>query len=416
MHSTAIAGNAQSTISREYADLRLTSAFQPIFSFTNSRPIGYEALVRATDPGGKSVSPVALFERAARTRTTQTLDRACLELHCETFAATVRSPSWLFLNVSPEALEREDFDVNAYRRIFAEHGILPGHVVIEILEGAISDEDAVARRVEAFRALGCLIALDDFGRGHSNFSRAWRLRPDVVKLDGEVMRNASDDRRVALTLSRMTSLLHEAGALVLAEGVELEYHAFLALDADIDLVQGYYFGVPDAKLARVSAVNFEGLYNRFREVVEAEADRFHLTLAPYVGAIEEAVSGMEAGQSFEQAAKLFMKLPLADGCYLLNEAGIEIEHAASRLYVLNKFSPLADSRTNYWGRRPYFRRALRSPRQVQLTRPYLSVRSGLRCVTCAVAFKYDGRALVFCGDIRWEAALQLALLSPPVEA
>ena len=32
-----------------YQGLRITSAFQPVFSIAHSRPVGYEALARAVD-------------------------------------------------------------------------------------------------------------------------------------------------------------------------------------------------------------------------------------------------------------------------------------------------------------------------------------------------------------------------------
>lgn len=39
-----------------------------------------------------------------------------------------------------------------------------------------------------YRDLGCLIAIDDFGAGHSNFERIWALSPHLVKLDRSVVR------------------------------------------------------------------------------------------------------------------------------------------------------------------------------------------------------------------------------------
>ena len=40
------------------------------------------------------------------------------------------------------------------------------------------------------------------------------------------------------------TLLHEAGKLVLVEGIETEHEAQIALSCEADFVQGYYFGRP----------------------------------------------------------------------------------------------------------------------------------------------------------------------------
>jgi hypothetical protein len=58
----------------------------------------------------------------------------------------------------------------------------------------------------------------------------------------------------------------------------------------------------------------------------------------------------------------------------------------------------------HWGRRPYYRRAMESVGQVQVTRPYRTVHGAHLCVTVSVAFRdTPGAALeVICGDIGWE--------------
>ncbi len=43
--------------------------------------------------------------------------------------------------------------------------------------------------------MGCLLAIDDFGAGHSNFERVWNLKPDIVKLDRTLLvRALSSDK------------------------------------------------------------------------------------------------------------------------------------------------------------------------------------------------------------------------------
>ena len=43
--------------------------------------------------------------------------------------------------------------------------------------------------------MGCLIAIDDFGAGHSNFERIWDLEPDSVKLDRSLVSRAANSSK-----------------------------------------------------------------------------------------------------------------------------------------------------------------------------------------------------------------------------
>ncbi|MDR8045831.1 EAL domain-containing protein, partial [Burkholderia cenocepacia] len=92
-----------------------------------------------------------------------------------------------------------------------------------------------------FRTHGFLIALDDFGAGQSNIERIWQLNPDIVKLDRIMLSHAAHRTGLTAILLGLVTLLHEAGKLVLVEGIETEHEAQIALSCEADFVQGYYF-------------------------------------------------------------------------------------------------------------------------------------------------------------------------------
>ena len=136
-------------------------------------------------------------------------------------------------------------------RDFAElvrfYGLAPERVCVEILEGVCADEGLLREAVCAYRALGCSIAMDDFGVGRSNFDRIVALRPDVVKIDRSVLTDAVGDRKSRRMLPSIIELLHEAGAEVAIEGIESANEALLAMDSGADLLQGFHFAAPSAK-------------------------------------------------------------------------------------------------------------------------------------------------------------------------
>jgi len=98
-------------------------------------------------------------------------------------------------------------------RRHAGSGIAPHRVVIEILESEINDQAYLKDLIKHFRNMGCLIAIDDFGAGHSNFDRIWELEPDIVKIDRSLIKRAAINSKVKRILSGMESLIHEAGSL-----------------------------------------------------------------------------------------------------------------------------------------------------------------------------------------------------------
>lgn len=139
-----------------------------------------------------------------------------------------------------------------FAELLQQHGVAPHQVVLEILEHAIDNIDDLAHAIQGFRELGCLIAVDDFGAGHSNLDRLWRLAPDIVKLDRLLVRDAAHQARARAVLPRLVALLHEVGALVLTEGVETEAEGLLALESQCDFVQGFWFARPAADPPTIS--------------------------------------------------------------------------------------------------------------------------------------------------------------------
>src|SRR5580704_6210767 len=69
----------------QHGELTLTSVFQPIFSLSHMRAVGYEALLRAHDALDRAVSPLDIFGQAARLGDVLQVDRLAQALHLENF-------------------------------------------------------------------------------------------------------------------------------------------------------------------------------------------------------------------------------------------------------------------------------------------------------------------------------------------
>lgn len=317
---------------------------------------------------------------------------------------------WLFLNVHPEVFVEPLTSSSFTADLLAHQQLTNTDVVIEVLEDAIRDEVLFAERVDRLHEAGFLIALDDFGAGHSNFDRVWTVKPDIVKLDRSFALRSEHDAGARRLMPRIVNLLHEAGSLVLLEGIETAVQAQIALDSDIDFVQGYYFARPAAvpEAGTVLTANIRALWRDFstREASAGMAQRE--LIAPYQNALGYASVLIVGGHAFPEACKGFLELPLANFCYLLDRDGRQIgqnvwntRSTPDAAQPSQRYRPLASASEARWSRRPYFRRAIRQLDRVQVTRPYLSASTAELCVTLSVGFLHEGEPYVLCGDIAW---------------
>ena len=392
----------------------LASHFQPIYSLSHARVVGHEALLRAQNAEGQSISPLDVFKACDNPQELGWCDSLSRMVHMANFVAQMPEAQWLFLNVHPDTSqllfqpEGQDY----VRRVLTHFNVPGEKIVLELLESSVDGQDDLEACVATVRAHGCLIAIDDFGAGHSNFDRVWRLKPDIVKLDRSLVVRAAQDPRSRRVVSQMVSLLHECGAMVLLEGVETEEEALLALESDADMVQGYFFARPQPLLqpSGHSPQSLTDLYSALSEYRGVQRAAHRERLAPYRNAIGHAGVSLSVGRSIEQACRSFMELPATEVCYILDEDGHQICDALwspkRPQQVRLAYEPMQDSDGACWSRRPYFRRAIDAFGKVQVTRPYRTLHGNHTCVTLSYAFHQqlgEHKVLrVVCGDLIWD--------------
>jgi EAL domain-containing protein (putative c-di-GMP-specific phosphodiesterase class I) len=390
----------------QHGELTLSSVFQPIFSLSHMRAVGYEGLLRAHDALDRPVSPLDVFGEAARLGDVLQVDKLAQTLHLENFKVLGAEREWLFLNVHPGALT-DPYLAAALLATLKRLDLPPRRIVLEVLEHRAEDLERLADAVRQFRERGFLIALDDFGAGHSNVERIWQLNPDIVKLDRIMLSHAAHRADMAAILPGLVALLHEAGKLVLVEGVETEHEAQMALACNADFVQGFFFGRPNPGAADAlhATTCISELTERYRDQADARERRNASRIAPYLRAFERAAERLAAGEPLEEVCWNFLALDHAARCFLLDakgkQAGRNVVLRADRAAHETRFLPLADAQGANWLRRPYFRDAINAPERVHVTRPYLSINEALPCVTLSVATRVGEQTCVLCGDIDW---------------
>lgn len=393
-----------------YLEYSLSSHFQPIYSVALRRPIGYEGLIRAYSQKCAPISPVDLLSLPRTGHQMLALDRLCRTLHVQNFAPQSVNNEWLFVNLNAQSLISESPQTGFTQQLLDASGLSAHRLVIEILENEINDAGRLKSYIDYFHQLGCLIAIDDFGSGHSNFDRIWRLEPDIVKLDRNLIREAAQSKRAESVLSGMISLLHQTGSLVVVEGVETEQEATTAIAANADMIQGYYFAHPAPSLLteNIASDTIDQLLLSQKDLrtlrSQGQADKINHLKTLFQRTLTDFISH----ENLPKSSVHIFSDPRAVRCFLLDENGHQTKSTLNafhhRQQVELRFAPLLCGDKGNWSHRPYHYLAIEQPGVTIVSEPYLSVADSRMCITLSQAIYTDNSIKVYCCDLDWQQA------------
>ena len=221
---------------------RIVFARQPVVE-AHSRALSFsEALVRIRTPEGRVVSAGDVIPAIERAGLVSLVDSRMLELTTDYLAA--HPEERLSINLSPLTIEGPDWLSTLAAHLGARPGIA-SRLIIEVTEtAAVRDPHVTRSRLDAMKALGVAIAIDDFGAGHTSFKHLRSFPVDILKIDGAFVQNlsrSSDDRFFVRTL---VDLAHHLNITTVAEWVENEETARMLAEWGIDYLQGDYCGAP----------------------------------------------------------------------------------------------------------------------------------------------------------------------------
>jgi diguanylate cyclase (GGDEF)-like protein/PAS domain S-box-containing protein len=227
----------------------LTLHYQPLVRLDSRRICGAEALLRWIDPEEGAIPPDHFIPLAEDTGLIIPLGEwvireACLALKRWEREGISLEDFALHINLSGKQLQQKDLP-QRLAAMFAEIGVAPAHIVLELTESSIMESEAIGLEImTALRQLGLSIAIDDFGTGHSSLSRLKLLPISELKIDRSFIRDIAADADDAAIVQAILSLSANLGLQVIAEGVEYaEQEAFLTQHGCLR-AQGYYYARP----------------------------------------------------------------------------------------------------------------------------------------------------------------------------
>jgi diguanylate cyclase (GGDEF)-like protein len=221
---------------------QLTVAFQPVVAAADLSVTAVETLIRWNRPGRGPVSPDIFIPVAEKTGLIERLGAFVLRSACA--LAREWPDLTIAVNISPVQLRNPSFAAQV-GAILAETGMDPSRLNLELTEGYLIQNPQRARQsIERLRALGVMIALDDFGSGFSSIGYLRQFHFDRLKVDRSMVTDIDRDAGARSLLEATAALARSLGIPVTAEGVERESQAHILLDCGCDELQGYLFGKP----------------------------------------------------------------------------------------------------------------------------------------------------------------------------
>jgi len=217
--------------------------YQPIVD-KNENIIKYEGLVRLIDEEGKAISPFFFLDVAKKSRlyleiTKRIVSQAVEKIKNENVSISVN-------------LTLEDIDDEKIRKfIFEKISELKDKSLlsIEIVESEDVRENSLVKEfLEKVKNENVAIYIDDFGSGYSNFDYLIKLTPDVVKIDGSLIKNILTDKSSEIIVKTIIIFANEMNIKTVAEFIENKEIFEKLKEMGVDYFQGYYFSPPKPEI------------------------------------------------------------------------------------------------------------------------------------------------------------------------
>ncbi|WP_434580590.1 EAL domain-containing protein [Sulfurimonas sp. NW15] len=224
---------------------KIISYFQPIINNNTQKIEKYESLVRLVKEDGTVLSPYFFLETAKRSNYYLKITNIVLE---HSFTVLRHCEADISINLS--AL---DIELLSMRKkilsLLQKYKESAHRIVFELLEDErIKDFETVKQFIAEIKQYGVKIAIDDFGAGYSNFERLLEYQPDILKIDGCLIRDIETSTYSLSAVKSIVTFAKEQKLQTVAEFIENEAIFQIVKKLGIDFSQGYYFGKPEPLL------------------------------------------------------------------------------------------------------------------------------------------------------------------------
>ncbi|OUR74697.1 hypothetical protein A9Q76_00545 [Arcobacter sp. 31_11_sub10_T18] len=220
---------------------KFVSLFQPIVNNNTGEIEKYESLIRLVDKDGNYVSPDQFLGLAKKTGYYSNITKHVID---NSFEALKYTKKGITINLSLSDIENRKLREYLLTLLTKKENI--GRITIELLEDEeVKDFRTIKEFILRSKIDGKVkIAIDDFGSGYSNYERLLDFHPDILKIDGSVIKNIIKDDYSRHVVESIVLFAKKENIKTVAEFVSDESIYKLTKELGIDYSQGYFLGEP----------------------------------------------------------------------------------------------------------------------------------------------------------------------------
>jgi diguanylate cyclase (GGDEF)-like protein/PAS domain S-box-containing protein len=233
---------------------RLVLYQQPIVDLKTGATDRHELLLRIAGENGEMLPAGRFIQTAEQFGMVQELDRwvvgQAIELLTRIDAESNGNgrAHGIGLHVNLSGSSITDASVLEYiERSFDTSDAFPGAITFEITEtAAVRNFETAAAFADRLSEFGSQIAIDDYGVGFGPFYYLKHLPFDLIKIDGDFIRDLPRNDADQLTVRAIVDIARGLGKQTIAEAVEEPSTVELLRDLGVDMAQGFHLGKPVA--------------------------------------------------------------------------------------------------------------------------------------------------------------------------
>jgi len=221
---------------------KIVSYFQPIIDNSTKEIVKYESLVRLINEEGKVLAPFFFLDIAKKSNQYLKITNIVLE---HSFTMLKNCTFDISINLSALDIEQKSTRKKVLE-LLENHKEMASRIVFELLEDeGVKDLEVVKQFITEVKEYGVKIAIDDFGAGYSNYERLLDYQPDILKIDGCLIRDIETNGYSLSVVKSIVTFAKEQKIQTIAEFIENEAIYNIVKDLGVDFSQGYYFGKPE---------------------------------------------------------------------------------------------------------------------------------------------------------------------------
>lgn len=217
--------------------------YQPIIDINTGRLVGCEALMRWVKKNGEVVAPGMFIDYAESSGLAFPMTISLMKQIVKDLGQLCQNQPDIKIGINLfEGHFRDTGIVEDVKTIFGKSKINYNQLVFEITERKpLKNQLAVSGVIGGLQALGCKMAMDDAGTGHSNLAYMQTLNVDIIKIDKVFVDMIRDGINNVPILDGLISIARDLGADIVAEGVESQAQLKYLREHGVRQAQGFLF-------------------------------------------------------------------------------------------------------------------------------------------------------------------------------